>query len=122
MNRLIDINVSIERVEFEEIIHDRVMAIKDVVCGRLKWLSLIPIFENMLVEVFGKHKLRQFETFTSIAGGLALSSKIKKIIFKVQAKSPEALPPIMTNQINLKETYLIFIPLTKCSDGNLAFK
>jgi hypothetical chaperone protein len=34
--------------------------------------SLIPVFEEMLVEIFGREKIQQFETFTSIAAGLAL--------------------------------------------------
>ena len=34
--------------------------------------SLIPVFADMLEEIFGREKITLFETFTSIASGLAL--------------------------------------------------
>lgn len=88
-NGPIDIDVLIEREEFEDIIRNRVEAIEEVVHRTLKTAklepgqidvvvrtggsSLIPIFENMLIKIFGRDKLTQFETFTSIASGLALN-------------------------------------------------
>lgn len=84
----IEINQAITRVEFEEIIKERVEEIRSVVLRTLESArlspdeidivvrtggsSLIPVFERMLVETFGSSKIRQFETFTSIAAGLAL--------------------------------------------------
>lgn len=84
----IDINTEITRSEFEEIITPRVDEIRSVVLRTLKEAkvepdqidvvvrtggsSLIPIFETMLVDIFGREKIHQFETFTSIAAGLAL--------------------------------------------------
>lgn len=87
-NGIIDIDESITREEFEEIIKDRVEDIRHVILRTLKSAkvepgqisvvvrtggsSLIPVFENMLVNIFGAKKIQQFETFTSIASGLAL--------------------------------------------------
>lgn len=84
----IDIKQKITRAEFEQIIVPRVDEIRQVVQRTLKTAnlepsqidvivrtggsSLIPVFEKMLVEIFGKSKIQQFETFTSIASGLAL--------------------------------------------------
>lgn len=84
----IDIREKINRVEFESIIFERVEEVRSVVLRTLKSAkleppeidvvvrtggsSLIPVFENMLVDIFGKDKIQQFETFTSIAAGLAL--------------------------------------------------
>lgn len=84
----IDIDVEITRAEFEQIIKPRVDEIREVVLRTLDQAgvkpeqidvvvrtggsSLIPVFENMLAEIFGRKKLQQFETFTSIAAGLAL--------------------------------------------------
>ncbi len=86
---IIDIDVEITKLEFEQIIQPRVEEIRETVKRTLKTAeleaeqidvvvrtggsSLIPVFENMLVDLFGKEKIRQFETFTSIAGGLALT-------------------------------------------------
>jgi hypothetical chaperone protein len=85
---VIDIDVEITRSEFEEIIKERVEEIRNVVIRTLDKAklepkqidvvvrtggsSLIPVFERMLSEIFGREKLQQFETFTSIAAGLAL--------------------------------------------------
>lgn len=85
----IDINIKITRLEFEKIIKERVAEIEKVifktlitaklepseidVVVRTGGSSLIPVFENLLVKVFGKNKIKQFETFTSIASGLSLS-------------------------------------------------
>lgn len=84
----IDLNVKLTRNEFEEIINERVEEIRKVVIrtldkanldpGQIDYVvrtggsSLIPIFENTLVEIFGKEKITIFDTFTSIAAGLAL--------------------------------------------------
>ncbi len=84
----INLDLIITRAEFEEIIQQRVDEIKEVVLRTLQTAkvkpeevdvvvrtggsSLIPIFETMLSEVFEKEKIKQFETFTSIAAGLAL--------------------------------------------------
>ena len=86
---IIDIDVEITKTEFERIIQPRVDEIRETIFRTLEMAeleaseidvvvrtggsSLIPVFENMLVEIFGKEKIRQFETFTSIAGGLALN-------------------------------------------------
>lgn len=86
----IAIDVKISRLEFEKIIEGRVAEIGRVVEGTLSSAmikpdqvdvvvrtggsSLIPIFEDLLVKIFGKSKLTQFETFTSIAAGLALEN------------------------------------------------
>lgn len=84
----IDIDFAITREEFEGIIAPRVKEIRGVVLRTLRKAvvepeeigvvvrtggsSLIPIFERMLAGIFGWAKLKQFETFTSIAAGLAL--------------------------------------------------
>lgn len=86
---IIDIDVEITKSEFEKIIQPRVDEIRETIFRTLETAaleaseidvvvrtggsSLIPVFENMLVEIFGKEKIKQFETFTSIAGGLALA-------------------------------------------------
>jgi hypothetical chaperone protein len=88
---IINIDVEITKMEFESIIKPRVDEIRETVLRTLETAqveaaqidvvvrtggsSLIPIFEAMLVDIFGKEKIRQFETFTSIAGGLALAEK-----------------------------------------------
>ncbi len=85
---IIEIDVEISKTEFEAIIQPRVDEIRETVMKTLTTAglkpeqidvvvrtggsSLIPVFEKMLVDIFGKEKIRQFETFTSIAGGLAL--------------------------------------------------
>lgn len=84
----IDLDVKITRNEFEEIIKPRVEEIEQVVLKTLEKAklepgqidkvvrtggsSLIPVFANMLEKTFGKEKITLFETFTSIAAGLAL--------------------------------------------------
>jgi len=86
---IIDIDVEITKSEFERIIQPRVDEIRETIFRTLETAgleaseidvvvrtggsSLIPVFENMLVEIFGKDKIKQFDTFTSIAGGLALA-------------------------------------------------
>lgn len=87
-NGPINIDESITREEFEKIINERVEDIRHVILRTLKnanvepeeisvvvrtgGSSLIPVFEKMLVDIFGAKKIQQFETFTSIASGLAL--------------------------------------------------
>lgn len=87
-NGPIAIDQHITREEFEEIIKERVEDIRHVVLRTLKSAkigpdeisvvvrtggsSLILVFEKMLVDIFGPKKIQQFETFTSIAAGLAL--------------------------------------------------
>ncbi len=84
----IDLDIEITRKEFERIIQPRVSEIRETVLRTLAEAgikpenidvvvrtggsSLIPIFEEMLAEIFGQGKIKQFETFTSIAAGLAL--------------------------------------------------
>lgn len=84
----IDINVDITRDEFEQIIQPRVEEIEKVLYRTLETAgvkpgeidvvvrtggsSLIPVFENLLAKIFGRDKIKQFDTFTSIAGGLAV--------------------------------------------------
>lgn len=84
----IGLNMGITREEFEGIIISRVEEIRKVVLRTLEQAgvepgkvdkvvrtggsSLIPIFQEMLENIFGKEKITQFETFTSIASGLAL--------------------------------------------------
>ncbi len=86
---IIDIDVEITKSEFERIIQPRVDEIRETIMRTLETAgleasqidvvvrtggsSLIPVFENMLVDIFGKDTIRQFDTFTSIAGGLALA-------------------------------------------------
>ncbi len=87
-NGPIDMKIDITKQEFEDIIKHRVDEVQEVVLRTLEKAnlnpsdidivvrtggsSLIPAFENMLEEIFGKEKIKQFETFTSIAAGLAL--------------------------------------------------
>ncbi|MCL5784533.1 MAG: Hsp70 family protein [Patescibacteria group bacterium] len=84
----IDLEMKITREEFEKIIRSRVEEVERVVWQTLEKAklepeqidkvvrtggsSLIPIFEQMLIKIFGKEKITLFETFTSIAAGLAL--------------------------------------------------
>lgn len=84
----IDIAKNISREEFEKIINPRVEEVRQTVLRTLKTAgvtpeeidvvvrtggsSLIPVFESMLADIFGAQKLKMFETFTSIASGLAL--------------------------------------------------
>lgn len=84
----IDINVEITREEFEKIIEPRVEEVKkciertlakaglesndiDVVV-RTGGSSLIPVFENMLNDIFGNEKVTEFDPFTSVAAGLSV--------------------------------------------------
>lgn len=84
----IKIDHKITREEFEKIIEPRVKEVQETVFRTLQKAevepsqidvvvrtggsSLIPVFENILAKIFGKEKIKQFETFTSIAAGLAL--------------------------------------------------
>jgi len=84
----ININEKITRKEFEQIIEIRVEAVKNCILRTLKKAdveagdinvvvrtggsSLIPVFEQMLNELFGKDKVTEFDPFTSIAAGLCL--------------------------------------------------
>ncbi|MBI4037326.1 Hsp70 family protein [Candidatus Daviesbacteria bacterium] len=85
----INLDLKITRDEFEKIIAPRVEEIKEVVLKTLQMAklegsqidmvvrtggsSLIPVFEHILEDIFGKEKITLFETFTSIAAGLSLS-------------------------------------------------
>lgn len=84
----ININMEITRGEFENLINPRIKEIKDVVIRTLEKAGLepgnidqvvatggssyIPMVQNMLRSIFGKEKVQIFDTFTSIAAGLAL--------------------------------------------------
>lgn len=84
----IQLEQKINRAEFKSIIQGRIDEVKGVVLRTLVTAgvkpsevdqvirtggsSLIPVFENILVELFGKEKVSLFDTFTSIAAGLAL--------------------------------------------------
>lgn len=84
----IDINMTITREEFENLISLRIKEIEGVVFRTLKNAKLepgsidqvvatggssyIPMVQNMLGNIFGKEKVQIFDTFTSIAAGLAL--------------------------------------------------
>lgn len=84
----IDIDVEITRQEFEKIIAPRVEKVRETVTRTLKKAnvspeeidvvvrtggsSLIPVVENMLIDLFGKDKVVEFDPFTSVAAGLAL--------------------------------------------------
>lgn len=84
----IDIDVEFTREEFEAIIEPRVNAVRKTVMNTLAKAdispaeigvvvrtggsSLIPVVENMLVELFGTEKVVEFDPFTSVAAGLAL--------------------------------------------------
>lgn len=84
----IDLNIKISRSDFEKIIQPRVEEVRNIVLETLNEAhiepeqinkvvrtggsSLIPIFEKMLIDIFGKEKITLFETFTSIAAGLVL--------------------------------------------------
>lgn len=84
----INICEPITKLEFEEIITHRVESVKSCIEDALKKAnlapadidvvirtggsSLVPIFENMLVELFGDSKITEFDPFTSVAAGLAL--------------------------------------------------
>ena len=85
---LIDIEEKITREEFEEMIEPRIIAVRETILRTLKSAglttadidivvrtggsSLVPVFEQMLVEMFGKEKVTEFDPFTSVAAGLAL--------------------------------------------------
>lgn len=87
-NGPININLSITVAEFEEIIKPRIESVKQVVLRTLKKAkcepaeieivvrtggsSLIPMVERMLADIFGRDKVQLFDTFTSIAAGLAI--------------------------------------------------
>jgi hypothetical chaperone protein len=84
----INIDIEITREEFEKIIAPRVASVKNTVLNTLTKAnvtkeeidvvvrtggsSLIPVVENMLVEIFGENKVVEFDPFTSVAAGLAL--------------------------------------------------
>ena len=83
----IDIHIRISRDEFEDIIQARVEEIREVVQRTLQKArlghqqidkvvktggsSMIPVFSKMLEDIFTPEKVVTFETFTSIAAGLA---------------------------------------------------
>ncbi len=84
----IQIEEPITKQEFETIIHPRIAQVKETVLRTLTKAklapeeigivvrtggsSLIPVVENMLADIFGGEKVQLFDTFTSIAAGLAL--------------------------------------------------
>lgn len=84
----LNIDLLIEKSEFETIIEPRVKEIEDVVLRTLKSArlepdqidfivrtggsSLIPCIEKRLTGIFGEGRVKLFDTFTSIAAGLAL--------------------------------------------------
>ncbi len=84
----IDIDEEITKDEFEKIIEPRIIAVKETVLRTLNSAgltiddidivvrtggsSLVPVFEQMLIEMFGKDKVTEFDPFTSVAAGLAL--------------------------------------------------
>lgn len=84
----IEISETITRADFEELIKPRVEEVKKTILRTLESAnlepdeigvvvrtggsSLIPIFENMLIDIFGADKVVEFDPFTSIAAGLAL--------------------------------------------------
>lgn len=84
----IQLDMLISRTEFEQVIDPRVREVREAVIRTLEKAnlqpsqidkvvrtggsSLIPVFESMLIDIFGKEKISLFETFTSIAAGLAL--------------------------------------------------
>jgi len=85
---LIDINIPIPRQEFEALVKPRINEIRNIVLRTLESAklepeeieivvrtggsSLIPVVEIMLADIFSKEKIQLFDTFTSIAAGLAL--------------------------------------------------
>ncbi len=84
----IRINEQITKKEFETLIDPRVEAVRDCVLRTLKkgklepgqidmvvrtgGSSLIPVFENMLYDIFSRDKVTEFDPFTSVSAGLAL--------------------------------------------------
>jgi len=84
----IKLDETITKFEFEELIAPRVEEVRQTVLRTLEAArlepaqigvvvrtggsSLIPIFEKMLTDIFGKDKVVEFDPFTSIAAGLAL--------------------------------------------------
>ncbi len=85
----IDLNVEITKAEFEDIIRPRVEEVKRTVLRTLEnahlepdqidvvvrtgGSSLIPIFEETLAAIFTPGRITEFDPFTSVAAGLALS-------------------------------------------------
>ena len=88
----ININEAINRSEFEELIDDRLKKISASVEEVIKdagistelidavfitgGSSLVPAVRNIFAEKFGEEKIVSSDSFTSVASGLALSSKI----------------------------------------------
>lgn len=86
---LIDIEENITREEFEKIILPRINSVRETlertldkanlkasdmdIVVRTGGSSLIPVYENMLIDMFGKDSVTEFDPFTSVAAGLALS-------------------------------------------------
>jgi hypothetical chaperone protein len=84
----IDIDIEITRDEFEQIISPRINLVKETVMNTLELAnlkaeevdvvvrtggsSLIPMVENMLVDIFGQDRVVEFDPFTSVAGGLSI--------------------------------------------------
>lgn len=84
----IDIDIEITKREFEEMIEPRLIAVKETVLRTLETAklkpedidvvvrtggsSLIPTVENMLIGLFGRDRVVEFDPFTSVAAGLAL--------------------------------------------------
>lgn len=84
----IDIKMEMTKEEFESIIQPRVDEIRKTVIRTLESAhlepeqidvvvrtdgsSLIPVFEQMLADIFGSSRVTEFDPFTSVAAGLAL--------------------------------------------------
>lgn len=85
----IDLNIEITKAEFEDIIQPRVSEVRNTVIRTLEnahlepdqidvvvrtgGSSLIPVFEEMLAEIFTADRVTEFDPFTSVAAGLALA-------------------------------------------------
>ncbi len=84
----IELSVPITKSEFEQIISPRVEEVRKTVLQTLESAglepkqievvvrtggsSLVPVFENMLTDIFGSDRVVEFDPFTSVAAGLAL--------------------------------------------------
>ncbi|MEK7525174.1 MAG: Hsp70 family protein [Patescibacteria group bacterium] len=84
----IDIGLEISKTEFEELISPRIEEVKKTVLRTLEYAnlepeqidivvrtggsSLIPVFEQMLVKIFGGGRVTEFDPFTSVVAGLSI--------------------------------------------------
>lgn len=85
----ININVEITRSEFEELIQPRTDEIRKTILRTLESAkleaeqidvvvrtggsSLIPVYEKMLISIFGSSRVTEYDPFTSVASGLCLN-------------------------------------------------